>query len=151
MKSVFDSVHTACQEQMAQAAATARQGGWLPPSGWRGQFVLESSKERAGEFQDGTKYAALDCTFKVLDGEFEGRSFQQSFLFTGEAREKPSGAVINLCNLASCVSGETVADFRKGIAIVQAGAGAAIAGSTKSSKDGKHLNVYYNKRVDQPS
>lgn len=151
MKSIFDGVHAACQEQMAQAATTARQGGWVPPSGFRGQFVLESSKERSGEFPDGNKYAALDVTFKILDGEFEGKSFQQSFLFTGEAREKPSGAVINLCNLASCIGGETVADFRKAIAIVQGGMGAAIAGSTKASKDGKHLNVYYNKRVDKPT
>lgn len=147
MASMFDAVHAACQAQMEQAAAQQKQGGWLPAPGWRGTYVLEKVDEKNGTSDNGPFYV-MDATFKILDGEHKDRNFRQSFFCAASQYEGPSSGVRNLCSLASCLAGEIISDFAKGISIVKGGMGAAIEGRTAASKTGK-VNVYHNKRLDK--
>lgn len=155
--SAFAKVQNSVQQSFADTAKNKRDPDWLPEAGWKAAIVLEDTSEREGKTQDGREYYSLTAKFTILDGSYSGRSINQDFFFTVKTEEekkagKPTRGEINLCNLASCLAGQTVNDFAKAVAIVKGSKGAAINANTwKSKKNPEYTNLGFNKRVDKPA
>jgi hypothetical protein len=97
---------------------------WMPPDG--GYTVQIDSVDTGVKVKDGVNVATLATNFLIVDGEFEGKTFQQ-FCWMPPTTGDPSMGQKALAQLATCLAGVETKDPIEGSAIVEAAVGDALA------------------------
>lgn len=110
--------------------------GWSPPDGTYDVEIVEVAtglKEK-----NGVNNAWVKPSFRIIDGEFAGKTFTDFYWFEPAAPE-PTVSLKNLCRFASCLSGNEVQNPIEAITIVAEAIGEFLAVEVyrNTSKKGK--------------
>ena len=111
---------------------------WMPPNGGY-TVVIENVSTGIIEKPAGVHNATVAATFQIVDGEFQGKSFEH-FCWIEPVTDKPSMGQKKLAQLATCLAGTETKDPIEGSEVVQASIGDFLALEvyrTTSKKNGK--------------
>ena len=126
---------------------------WYPPNNEYDVLILKVGSEMItptkGEFK-GVEEAVANVTFQILDGEFEDKTFQQSFWIPPQANwgSRPPMDAVNLARLATCIAGHEEKDPATCFGIISAAEGDALRiqigrGKAKKAPHREYVKLTY--------
>lgn len=144
----FLQVLAGCSETCANMDLS--DDGWSPPDGK--YTVILSEVATGSKEKNGVNNIWIKPVFTILDGEFEGKTFNDFFYLEGVKPDEPTIPMKNMCRLASCLAGTETRNLVDANKIINGAVGELLSVEvyrTTSKKTGReYANIRFLQKLE---